>query len=44
MLRESEQLFSQRHSDDQLVHEKMLNFTEYQVNANQSHIEISLHS
>ena len=44
MGRISEKTFSQRrHPDSQQVHEKMLNITSRQGNANQNHNEISLH-
>ena len=42
--RGSKQLFFQRrHTDGQQVHEKMLKITNYQVNANQNHKELSPH-
>ena len=40
----SKQTFSQRHADGQQAHEKMLNITKYQGNANQNHDEISPHT
>ena len=44
MGRETEQaLFQRRHTDDQQVHEKALNITNYPGNANQNHSEISPH-
>ena len=43
-MRRSEQTFFQRrHTDGQEVHEKMLNITNHQGNANQSHNEITLY-
>ena len=33
-----------RHTDDQQTHEKMLNITHYQRNANQNHNEVPLHA
>ena len=40
----SEQTFSQRHTDGQQVHEKMLNNTNHQGNENLNHNEILLHT
>ena len=41
----SKQTFIQRrHTDDQQTHEKMLNITHYQRNANQNHNEVPLHA
>ena len=40
-----EQIFFQgRYTDGEEVHEKMLNITNHQRNANQAHSEISLHT
>ena len=36
--------FQRRHTDGQQVHEKMLNITNHQRNANQNHNEISAHT
>ena len=36
--------FLRRHIDGQQVHEKMLNITNHQKNANQNHNEISPHT
>ena len=36
--------FKRRHTDDQQAHEKMLNITNYQRNANQSYTEVSFHT
>ena len=36
--------FLQRHKDSQKAHEKMLNITDYQRNANQNYSEISPHT
>ena len=45
MSRESKETFLQRrHPNGQEVHEKMLNRTNHQGNANQSHIEIPPHN
>ena len=45
MGRRSEEIFSQgRHIDDQQVHEKMLNITNHQENANQNHYEKLSHT
>ena len=45
MDRRFKQTFHQRsHVDGQKAHEKMLNFTNYQRNANQNHNEISPHT
>ena len=45
MSRRSEQTFFQRrHTDGQQAHEKMLNITNQQGNANQNHSEISPHT
>ena len=44
MGRRYEQTFLQRHTDGQQTHEKMLNITYYQGNANQSHNEVPLHN
>ena len=42
MSRGPEQTFLQRrHTDDQWIHEKMFNITNYQRNTNQNHNEIS---
>ena len=41
MGRRPEQTFSQRNADGQQAHEKMLNITNHQGNANQNHNEIS---
>ena len=45
MERRTKQTFLQkgRHTDDYEAHEKMLNFANYQINANQNYNEISLH-
>ena len=41
----TKQIFLQRrHIDGQQTHEKMLNITHYQRNANQNHNEIPLHT
>ena len=41
----SKQTFLQRqHTDDQKAHEKMLNITNYQGNANQNYNEVSPHT
>ena len=37
-------LFQRRHTDGQQTHEKMLNITNHQGNANQNHSEISPHT
>ena len=45
MGRESEQTFFQRrHTNDQQVHEKVLNITNHKGNANQNYEEISPHA
>ena len=36
--------FQRRHTNGQQAHEKMLNITNYQGNANQNHNEISPHT
>ena len=36
--------FQRRHTDGQQAHEKMLNITNHQGNANQNHNEISSHT
>ena len=36
--------FQRRHIDSQKVHEKMLNITNHQGNANQNHSEVSPHT
>ena len=36
--------FQRRHTDGQRAHQKMLNITNYQVNANQNHNEIPFHT
>ena len=44
MGRISRQIFPQRrHTDGQKAHEKMLNITHYQINANQNHNEVPSH-
>ena len=40
----SEQTFFQRYRNGQQVHEKVLNITNHQGNANQNHSEISPHT
>ena len=42
--RRHEQTFLQRHTDNQQTHEKMLNSTHHQGNANQNHNELSCHT
>ena len=44
MGRGAEEIFFQRHTDDQQTHEKMLNITHHQGNANQNHNETSPHT
>ena len=45
MGRGTKQTFIQRrHPNDQQVHEKVLNFANNEVNANQNHNEITLHT
>ena len=44
MGRRPKQTFFQRYADGQQTHEKMLNITNHQGNANQSHNKISPHS
>ena len=43
MVRIPEQTFFLRHTDGQQTHEKLLNITTYQGNANQNHSEVSPH-
>ena len=42
--RTKQTLLQGRHTDGQETHEKMLNITHYQRNANQNHNEIPLHA
>ena len=44
MGRRPKQTFHQRHIDGQEAHEKMLNITNYQRNANQNYNEVSPHT
>ena len=44
MRRRHEQTFFERHTNGQQTHEKMLNITHHQGNANQNHDEISPHT
>ena len=44
MDRSYEKTYLQRHPDGQPTHEKMLNTTDHQGTANQSHNELSLHT
>ena len=41
--RTKQTLLQGRHTDGYKTHEKMLNITHYQRNANQNHNEVSLH-
>ena len=36
--------FSHRHTDNQKVHEKVLNITNHQGNTNQNHSKVSAHT
>ena len=40
---QAETFFQRRYTDGQQTHEKMLNITNHQENANQNHSEISPH-
>ena len=42
--RHEQAFFQRRHPDGQQTHEKMLNITHHQGNANQNHNEISPHT
>jgi len=42
--RTKQTVFQKRHTDDQQTHEKMLNITHYQRNANQNHTEAPSHA
>ena len=42
--RTKQTFFQRRHTDSEQTHEKMLNITHYQRNANQNHNEVPFHA